>query len=183
MALSDEKRERVKALLATGMAKDAIAKTLKISWDTVNRISQEEPDKIENIREQKRMQFIDRLWNSMDNALGLADKRIELAMEGAEKLDSIYDKIGDSDLDFKQKQELMNAINNLTNIPLGQISTFIGTVYDKQALMQGLNTANVGVNGEVKQTHEYTIEQQITADPESVELLRQLYKRQAASSS
>jgi hypothetical protein len=147
MALSDEKREQVKALLATGMAKDAIAKTLKISWDTVNRISQEAPDKIEDFRVQKRKQFVDRLWNSMDKALGLADKRIELALEGAEKLDTIYDKIVDSELDFKQKQELLNAINSLTQIPLGQISTFIGTIYDKQALMNDENTQNVGVNG------------------------------------
>ncbi|OXM83974.1 hypothetical protein [Paenibacillus rigui] len=183
MALSDEKREQIKALLATGAAKNDVAKKCKVSWATVDSISKEEPDKIESFREQKRMQFVDRLWNSMDKALGLADKRIELALEASEKLDAIYDKIGESELDFKQKQELQNAINNLSTIPLGQISTFIGTIYDKRALMMGENTENVGVNGEVKQTHEYRIEQQITTDPETAEILRQLYKRQTASSS
>lgn len=148
MALSDEKREQVKALLATGMAKDKVAKTLKISWDTVNRISQEEPDKIEDFREIKRIQFVDRLWNSMDKALGLADKRIELALEASDKLNEMCDKISDSELDFKQKQELQNAINNLTTVPLGQISTYIGTIYDKHALMTGGKTADVGLTFE-----------------------------------
>jgi phage terminase small subunit len=36
------------------------------------------------------------------------------------------------------------------------------------------------VNGEVKNTHEYHIEQTITTDQESAELLKQLYKRQSA---
>lgn len=147
MALNDMQKEQIKALLATGASKNDIAKQCKVSWATVDKISKEEPDKIENFREHKKLQFIDRLWNSMDKALGLADKKIELALEGSEKLDELYDRMADSDLEFKQRQELMNAINNLTNIPLGQISTFIGTVYDKMALMKGENTQNVGGNG------------------------------------
>lgn len=148
MALSDEKREQVKALLATGAAKNEVARKCKISWATVDSISKENPDEIESFREQKRMQFIDRLWNSMDKALGLADKRIEIALEASDKLDAIADKIGDSELDFKQKQELQNAISNLSTVPLGQISTFIGTIYDKHALMTGGKTADVGLTFE-----------------------------------
>lgn len=181
MALSDEKREQIKALLATGAAKNDVAKRCKVSWATVDSISKEAPDEIESFREQKRTQFIDRLWNSMDKALGLADKRIEIAMEGAEKLDELYDKLMDSDMDFKERQEILNAINNVTAIPLGQISTFIGTVYDKQALMTGGHTANIGVDGEVTHNHEYHVEQTITTDPETAELLKQLYKRQAST--
>lgn len=148
MALSDEKKEQVKALLVTGMSKDKVAKTLKISWDTVNRISQEEPDKIEEFRDIKRMQFVDRLWNSMDEALKLADKRIALAIDANQKLDTLHDAIGDSDLDFKQKQELQKAIESISSVPLGQISTFIGTIYDKHALMTGGKTQDIGLTYE-----------------------------------
>lgn len=143
VALDDERKERIKALLSAGKSKNQVAKDVKVSWATVDKVSKEAPDEIENLREHKRALFIDRLWNSMDNALGLADKRIKLALEGSEKLDVICDKIIDSDMEVKQKQEMLNAINNLSSIPLGQISTFIGTVYDKQALMQGQSTANV----------------------------------------
>ena len=148
VALDDQTKERIKALLATGKAKNQIAKEVGVSWATVDKVSKEAPDEIESLREQKRAQFIDRLWNSMDRALGLADKKIEIAMEAAEKLDVIYDKIADSELDFKQKQELINSINNLSSVPLGQISTFIGTIYDKHALMTGGKTADIGLTYE-----------------------------------
>lgn len=146
MALSDEKREQVKALLATGAAKNDVAKKVGCSWATVDSISKEAPDEIESFRDDKRKQFIDRLWNSMDKALGLADKRIQLALESSDKLDELHDAIGDA-LDPKKAHELQTAINNLSTVPLGQISTFIGTIYDKHALMTNQNTANVGVNG------------------------------------
>jgi phage terminase small subunit len=40
----------------------------------------------------------------------------------------------------------------------------------------------VDMNSEVNNLHEYHIEQKITADPDTAELIKQLYKRQAASS-
>lgn len=148
MALSDEKRETVKALLATGAAKNDVAKKCKISWSTVDSISKEDPDGIANLREHKRSQFIDRLWSSMDEALKLADKRIALAIDANQKLDTLSDMVSDSDMDFKQKQELQKAIESISSVPLGQISTFIGTIYDKHALMTGGKTQDIGLTYE-----------------------------------
>lgn len=148
MALSDEKREQVKALLATGAAKNDVAKRCKVSWATVDSISKENPDEIESLREQKREQFINRLWNSMDKALGLADKRIEIALDAHQKLDELHEAIGDSEIDPRSAADLQRAIDNISNVPLGQISTFIGTIYDKHALMTGGKTADVGLSFE-----------------------------------
>lgn len=148
MALSDEKREQVKALLATGAAKNDVAKKCKVSWETVDRISKEAPDEIENLREHKRTAFIDRLWSSMDEALKLADKRISLAIDANQKLDQLSDMINDAKLHPKQVAELQHAIDSITSVPLGQISTFIGTIYDKHALMTGGKTADVGLSFE-----------------------------------
>lgn len=183
MALSDAKREEIKALLATGAAKNEVARKCGVSWATVDSISKEAPDEIESFREQKRTEFINRLWNSMDEALKLADKRIALAIDANHKLDELADAVGDADLDPKKAIELQRALDNISSVPLGQISTFIGTIYDKHALMTGGKTADVGVNGEVKQTHEYIIEQNIKTDEESAELLRQLWKRNQIASS
>lgn len=144
----DKKREKIKALLSTGIAKNQVAKQVGCSWATVDKISKEEPDEIESMREDKRIKFIDRLWNSMDEALKLADKRISLAIDANHKLDEISDMVGDSELDEKKAYELQRAIDNITNVPLGQISTFIGTIYDKHALMTGGKTADVGLTYE-----------------------------------
>ncbi|UKS25033.1 hypothetical protein LOZ80_25995 [Paenibacillus sp. HWE-109] len=152
VSIDDNTKEQIKGLLATGMAKNAVAKQIGVSWATVDKVSKEEPDNLESLREHKRTQFIDRLWNSMDLALGLADKKIQLALEASDKLDELSDAIGDSELDFKKAQELQNAITNLSTVPLGQISTFIGTMYDKHALMTGGKTGQLGVSGGLDNT-------------------------------
>jgi transposase len=154
VSLDDQTKERIKALLANGMAKNAIAKEVGVSWASVDKVSKEEPDNLESLREHKRAEFIDRLWNSMDKALGLADKRIELALDANQKLDELSEAVGDTDLDPKKAIELQRAIENISAVPLGQISTFIGTIYDKHALMTGGKTGDIGVSiaieGEVK---------------------------------
>lgn len=148
VALDDKTKEKVKALLTTGKAKNAIAKQVGVSWATVDKISKEEPDKLEKIREDKRSQFINRLWSSMDEALKLADKRIALAIDANQKLDELSEMIGDADLLPKQISELQHAIDSITSVPLGQISTFIGTIYDKHALMTGGKTQDIGLTYE-----------------------------------
>lgn len=149
-AIDDQTREQIKALLSTGMAKNAIAKQVKVSWATVDKVSKEFPDDLESLREQKRTEFIDRLWNSMDKALGLADKRIELALDANQKLDELHEAVGDSDMDPKKIFELQRAIEGISAVPLGQISTFIGTIYDKHALMTGGKTADIGLTYEAQ---------------------------------
>lgn len=143
--LEDNKIEEIKALLTAGVSKNAIASKLKVSWATVDKYSKQEPDKLESLRDHKREQFIGRLWNSMDKALGLADKRITLAMDANNKLDELQETIGESEMDPKKIYELQKAIESITAVPLGQISTFIGTIYDKHALMTGGNTAQIGL--------------------------------------
>lgn len=112
MALSDEKREQVKALLATGLAKNDVAKKCKISWATVDSISKQEPDKIESYREDKKKELIDKLWDNIVEAQELGFQMIKEAKQG------------------------------MRDIPLGQISTYLGTLYDKRALMNNESTNN-----------------------------------------
>jgi predicted transcriptional regulator len=146
--LDDNKIEEIKALLTAGVSKNSIASRLKVSWATVDKYSKQEPDKLESLREDKRTEFIGRLWSSMDRALNLADKRIEIAMDANEKLNQLSDVIFDSDIDIKKATELQRALDNITAVPLGQISTFIGTIYDKHALMTGGKTADIGLTYE-----------------------------------
>lgn len=116
MALSDEKREQVKALLATGAAKNDVAKRCKVSWATVDAISKEEPDKIESFREDKRQAFINKLWENIEDAIELGHSMVKEAKQG------------------------------IRDIPLSNISTYVGTLYDKHALMTGGKTADIGVS-------------------------------------
>ncbi len=58
------------------------------------------------------------------------------------------------------------------NIQLHHVSTYFGTLYDKQALMSGQPTANIAID--------HTIEAKLANDAESAELIRRLYQRQQA---
>jgi hypothetical protein len=117
MALNDEQKEQIKALLATGAAKNDVARKCNVSWATVDKISKEAPDKLENFREFKRQAMIDKIWTMLEDAAELGHTMITEAKQGKR------------------------------DIPLNHVSTFYGTMYDKQALMQGENTANIGGDG------------------------------------
>jgi hypothetical protein len=114
VALNTEQKERIKALLAIGKAKNQIAKELKISWATVDKVSKENPDEVEKLRDDKKQMMIDNIWASLVDAQELGHSMIKEAKEGRR------------------------------DIPLNQISTYYGTLYDKMALMNGESTQNIG---------------------------------------
>jgi transposase len=115
IAPDDETKEMVKALLATGKAKNQVAKEVGLSWATVDKISKEDPDDLERLREHKRTEFVKKLWVNIEDAIELGHTMI------------------------------LEAKENKREIPLSHISTYVGTLYDKQALMTGGKTADVGV--------------------------------------
>lgn len=144
MALSDEKREEIKALLATGISKNDVAKRCKVSWSTVDGISKQNPDEIENFREQKRVSFIDKLWMNMEDAIDLGHQRIKMAKESSDKAEElIEDMLDKGDVDAQKILELSVLLEKVNSIPLSHLSTYFGTLYDKQALMNGDPTSNV----------------------------------------
>lgn len=115
VSLDDKTKERIKALLATGMAKNAVAKEVGVSWASVDKVSKEKHDDLENLREHKRQEFINKLWENIEDAIDLGHSMVKEAKQG------------------------------IRDIPLSHISTYAGTLYDKHALMTGGKTANVSV--------------------------------------
>lgn len=115
---TDEQKETIKALLSLGKSKNLVAKEVGMSWATIDKVSKESPDEVEDLREQKRTSFIHKLWDNIEDATELGRSMI---------------------LEAKRKER---------EIPLSHISTYVGTLYDKHALMTGGKTANVGMTFE-----------------------------------
>lgn len=121
--LTDELKEQIRAHLVLSDNKNEIAKKLKVSWATVDKIHKEtldipeEEEKFENLREQKKTDMINKIWASLVDAADLGHSMIRDAKQG------------------------------VRDIPLNHVSTFYGTMYDKMALMQGENTSNIGGDG------------------------------------
>lgn len=122
--LTDEMKEQIRAHLVLGDNKNEIAKTLGVSWSTVDKVAKEvannpeEKEEFEKLRDDKKQQMIETVWNSMMKAATLGDRLVQEA------------------LDMKR------------DIPLNHISTYYGTMYDKHALMTGGKTADIGLSYE-----------------------------------
>jgi len=64
--IDDRTKEHIKQLLATGMAKNAVAKQVGVSWATVDKVSKEEKDSLESLRDQKKQQWIEEAWKTIN---------------------------------------------------------------------------------------------------------------------
>lgn len=119
--LTDELKEQIRAHLVISDNWNGIAKTLGVSWSTVQKLAKEitehpeENEKFEKLREDKKQIMIDTIWQGLTNAATLGNRMVQ------------------------------EAIDNKRELPLNHISTYYGTMYDKQALMQGQSTANVSI--------------------------------------
>ena len=111
----DDLKEQIRAALASNNNVREIARQYKVSPSTVMKIRDENPDEFEQLRTDKKQAFIDALWDNIVDAAELGHSMIKEARQGQR------------------------------DIPLGQISTYMGTLYDKRALMTGGKTANVGM--------------------------------------
>jgi hypothetical protein len=110
--LSDELKEQIRTHLVVSNSLRETARKFNVSPNTVKMIKDEKPDEFEQRRTDKRQQLIDALWDNIVAAQELGFKMIREANEGKR------------------------------DIPLGQISTYMGTLYDKRALMTNESTSN-----------------------------------------
>lgn len=122
--LTDELKEQIRAHLVLSDNTSEIAKTHGVSWATVQKIAKEikatpeENEKFEKLRDDKKEMVITKIWEGFMNGVTLGNKMIDEALEGKR------------------------------DIPLNQLSTYNGTMFDKHALMTGGKTANVGLSYE-----------------------------------
>lgn len=115
--LTEELKEQIRAHLVTNNNIRETARHFGVSPASVMKVRDEKPDEYEQLRTDKRQQMINKIWDMLTDAADLGHTMIKEARRGER------------------------------DIPLNQVSTFYGTMYDKMALMQGENTQNVGVNG------------------------------------
>jgi hypothetical protein len=162
--LTDELKEIIKANLVLSDNKNEIAKKLNISWATVDKIAKEmkdvpeEEEKYEKLREDKKNMMIDRIWGDMELALDLGTQKIRVATVAMNEFQPTIDRLIElledkEDVKGGDVVEVIKALSSITSIPLGQVSTYFGTLYDKRALMKGENTSSVGMNGTLNHRH------------------------------
>ena len=124
---------------------------LPISTVTDIVTKNKDSDKFVKLREEKSKEFADKASVIIDKGLLLLNRRLNRAIEEEETLDELIDKIysmDDEEMSQQAKTAAVNKIKHMQLQNLKDVTTAIGTLYDKRALAKGETTQNIGFNND-----------------------------------
>ena len=157
--LTDETKEKIIAMKASGMTGASIARQLNVSEATVSKTVKnyktESPDQFEELRTENRKKIVDTVWDSVYGLSSLLQRRVNLLLEHEDKLSQIVSVIGGSEeISDSTKKSLIKSMAELMSPKLVEITTALGTAWDKlersQAEIDTAETSGVVILSEVK---------------------------------
>lgn len=123
------------------------ARQLNIPITTVENIYKKNKDKPEFVKlcNEKKKNFVKTADEIIEKGTRLLNRRLDTALERQEELDELLDtvhSIDDDDMKPKEKLEIAKKLSRIQLNGLNEITTAIGTLYDKRALAKGESTTN-----------------------------------------
>lgn len=115
--------------------------TLKSWW----RRHPPDMDEYAEKRREVREGFIETASRAIENGAELINRRMELALKHQRELEELMNDVPADEMTATQKKELLAKIRSIELHKLSEISTAIGTLYDKRALAQGQSTENTTI--------------------------------------
>jgi len=149
----DDVKEQALAMLTT-MSYKEVSKQLEIPENTLRDWKKRE-EKINpefvKLRTKKKEEFVNSAWSIIEKANKLIEKKIDRALSIEDDIDNIISKAkNNQDLSKEDFVLLTKSINKLGIDNIGQVSTVIGTLYDKQALINKEATVNHGADASLE---------------------------------
>ena len=155
---TDEQKEQALAMLTT-MSVKAVSENLNIPENTLRdwkkNAEKTNPEFVE-LRNEKKKQFVEKAWNIMEKANQLLERKLDRALTKEKELDDALDELYE-ETDFEKKKDrekylrVARKVDALKVENIGQLSTVIGTMYDKQALINKEATVNHGADASLEQ--------------------------------
>lgn len=138
------------------------SKELNIPISTVDRIYKTNLNKKEfkALKEKTEEDFVKKADSIIIKATDLLERRLDIALENQNELEELIDELYDARdeegklLNYKERENLVKKIAKLQLNNLPEITTAIGTLYDKRALAQGNPTSNNNVTINIELTDE-----------------------------
>ncbi|MGM9551531.1 MAG: hypothetical protein ACI3XA_04680 [Clostridia bacterium] len=154
--ITDEQREIVIAARQSGESFRKCAEMAGISESAARRICSREPKRTEeeeSAEKKGKEKFVENAWEIINGSMDVIRKRLCMAQADAgELMDIIEDIIDGKDLDEKNRNKLefllQKQARELTVPTLKELSNTVAVMYDKQALIRGKATENVGLTDE-----------------------------------
>lgn len=127
------------------------ARQLKIPQKTVEDIYKKNIDKEEfaKLRDEKREEFVEKATRIINKATTLLERRLDTALENQDELDEIIEEVWQmdkKDYNETQKKAIVNKIARMQLNNLSEITTALGTIYDKRNLAEGKSIVNTDIN-------------------------------------
>lgn len=125
-----------------------VSRELGIPEATVRKIVDMNKDKEEftKLCDEKKKDFADKATEIIDKGLELINRRLTVALDKQAKLDKLIDEVlstDDEEMSYKDKMTAVNLIRETQIQKIKDISTAVGTLYDKRALARGETTQNI----------------------------------------
>ncbi len=105
----------------------------------------ENAEKFEKVCEEKKELFSTRANRIINKSLDLIEERIDTARENQLELEEIIQMVWEQDkkeLNETQKKSIINKISKMQLNSLSELTTAMGTLYDKMRLATGESTEN-----------------------------------------
>lgn len=151
---NDDIKEMAYALLTVNNNVQYVADKLNLPYSTVQTwkeklIKNNDKSNFVEVREKNKEKFIDKAWQLIADSLTVAQKRITRELKLEENVDIVADALKKNAKKIEEEKGvgwfellgLIDELKKLKNFKLGEISTLIGTIYDKQALANKEATA------------------------------------------
>lgn len=140
--LNDRKKETIRQMLAEGFAKNAVAKKVGVSWATVDKVSKEDKDGLEDLREQKKEQWVHEAWKTINLYMRHVQSEKVINKTGARDsailIGTLHDKML-KEKELKLKQEELDLKRQEVEDPTeGRVII----VNDKEAMRKELENAD-----------------------------------------
>ena len=124
-----------------------VSRQLDIPLTTVKLTVDKNKDKpeFEQLRTQKKQEFSDKASAIIDKQLELLKRRVDTALENQEELEELIYEVWNADkdeIDPQAKKGLVSKLNRIQLNSLSEITTSMGTLYDKMRLDKGESTEN-----------------------------------------
>ena len=155
--IDNQKIQEIIASYALTNSYNATAKECGVSANSVkniiNKQKAENSEEFAKVCEEKKELFSERANRIINKSLALIENRIDTAKRNQEELEEIIQIVCEQDkkeLNDTQKRAIINKISKMQLNSLSELTTALGTLYDKMRLATGESTENNKFEVEIK---------------------------------
>lgn len=145
--LDNETIYKVMTLYSTTNNMNEVSRQLGIPYSTVKDTVDRNKNKPEfvKLQEQKKEEFSIKASKIIDKQLELLKRRVDTALDNQEEIEEMIIEVWGADkeeIDPQAKKSVVSKLNKLQVNSLSEITTSLGTLYDKMRLDKGESTNN-----------------------------------------